>query len=183
MLLLASLAFVAAGVWMIGEGNAAGWFVAGFFGLCALPAVWSLWPNASYLLLTPEGFTVKTPFRSWSLRWDDVEEFGAESTGRTTIVTFDFAPGFDGHAVGRRLNNALGFRDAGLGDTYGLSAEELADLMNEWRSRYARRQSGEDVSATPATVSTEETVGAVFGRPPGRDRPRFPRFSIRGRAE
>ncbi len=41
--LLVSALFVAVGIWMIVDGDSTGWFVAGFFGLCLLVAVFEPW--------------------------------------------------------------------------------------------------------------------------------------------
>jgi hypothetical protein len=36
------------------------------------------------------------------------------------------------------LNRKLSGRNSGLADTYGLSAEDLAELLNAWRDRAMR---------------------------------------------
>jgi hypothetical protein len=39
----------------------------------------------------------------------------------------------------RAVNRALGFPEAALGDTFGVDADELAEVMNAWRARYGGR--------------------------------------------
>src|SRR3712207_1529875 len=95
LMLLLSLAFTAGGVWMISDGDGAGWVVAGFFGLCALAGAVMLLPNAAYLELTPEGFTTKALFRRKTYRWRDVAEFGTHVAGSVTQVGFNFAPDYE----------------------------------------------------------------------------------------
>jgi hypothetical protein len=64
LLLLGSLAFVVAGIWLISIGDANGLMCVGFFGLCLLVAIIQFHPKASYLHLSAEGFTVCSLFRS-----------------------------------------------------------------------------------------------------------------------
>ena len=76
-LLTISLAFTAIGVGMVSSGKGiTGWFVALFFGICSIAFVIHLWPGASYLHLSPDGFVVCSLFRRQPLlRWDNVSEF------------------------------------------------------------------------------------------------------------
>ena len=63
-LLTISLAFTAIGVGMVGSGKGiTGWFVALFFGICSTAFAIHLWPGASYLQLSPDGFVVCSLFR------------------------------------------------------------------------------------------------------------------------
>lgn len=72
-LLLGSLAFVAIGIWMGSEEGWIGHAIAAFFGLCAAVAAVQLLPGASSLRIDRDGFTCRSLFRSWSVRWDEVE--------------------------------------------------------------------------------------------------------------
>ena len=56
-----SLAFVAAGVWLIRRGEAGGWLALGFFGLCALLGLLVPLTTRNHLRLDPDRFTVTTP--------------------------------------------------------------------------------------------------------------------------
>jgi len=42
-MLIVSALFAVGGVWMIVDGDASGWYVEGFFGLCLLVAVFEPW--------------------------------------------------------------------------------------------------------------------------------------------
>jgi len=77
--LLGSAVFVAGGIWMIADGESAGWFVAGFFGLCLLVAIFEPWlpkPQMSFeyrLLITTDEIACEHPRRKReSIRWEDV---------------------------------------------------------------------------------------------------------------
>ena len=161
-MLAGSAAFTAGGVWMITDGNAGGWLVAGFFGLCALVGFVMLLPNAASLELTPQGFTQKTLFRRAAYRWSEVAEFGTHVAGNVTQVGFNFAPEYEQAEAMRALNRGLGFYEGALGDTFGLGADELAALMEEWRTRYGARPPREE-SAELEPRPVEE----VLAEPPG----------------
>ena len=53
------------------------------------------------------------------------------------MVLFDYRPDVKSFRRIRAVNQTLTGHDAGLADTYGLKAEKLAALMNQWRSRFA----------------------------------------------
>jgi hypothetical protein len=135
LLLLLSLGFTAGGIWMLTDGVSSGWLVAGFFGLCALISVGVLLRPVC-LVLSPDGFTVKGVGKARALRWADIEEFFPAAVGATTQVAWTFRASHADHAAIRRLNRMIGLPEAALGDTFGMTAEELADVMNAWRQRY-----------------------------------------------
>ena len=77
--LVVSALFTAGGVGMIVTGDSYGWFVAGFFGLCLLVAVFEPWfPRRRVaceyaLLITNDGVACEHPKRCReSIRWEEV---------------------------------------------------------------------------------------------------------------
>ena len=77
--LLVSAVFVAIGTTMIASGDAYGWHVTGFFGLCLLIAIFEPWfPNPHFscpyrLLITKDDIACEHPKRAReSIRWEDV---------------------------------------------------------------------------------------------------------------
>src|SRR6266850_2221057 len=79
-LLAICVGFTIVGVGAIGNGKGfVGWLVALFFGVCSTGFAIHLWPGASYLQLLPEGFVVRSLFRTLPLiRWESVSEFHVE---------------------------------------------------------------------------------------------------------
>jgi hypothetical protein len=139
VLLAGSLAFTAGGIWMITSGEAKGWFVAGFFGLCALVAVIGLRPNTSMLVLEDHGFTVRSLNRSTTYRWEDVERFYVW-TNPTSIfskfVAMDLAPHAEPTTTAGRFMLKVGRgvgAEAILPDSYGYKVANLVELMEAWR--------------------------------------------------
>ncbi len=139
LLLLVSLAFVVSMIVSHGiERGIAGSFVVLFFGLCAIVFIIQLIPGASHLKLSEDGFSVRALFRkSKSYSWSNVSDFRAvtASPGRK-IVVFD---SLGNSTTLRKMNRAVVGATDGLPDTYGMKAEELADLMNSCRSRALRQ--------------------------------------------
>lgn len=142
VLLLVSTLFLLAGVGMIRDGKPTGYFVAGVFALCWVAFALQLHPKASYLHLAPEGFTFCSLFRAHTVRWDDVREFGVVSISFNRMVTWNFTPEYRATKPGRALSKSLSGYEAALPDTYGLKAQELAELMEELRRRYSRQPVG-----------------------------------------
>ncbi len=98
--------------------------------------------DRAYLLLTPTGFTTRTLLASKSFRWAEVEQFGTLSVKGTTRVIFTLTA--EGRlryteSMLRKLNKAMSGGDEALADTYGRSAEALADLMTQWKNKVQQR--------------------------------------------
>lgn len=131
--LVASLAFVGAGFLMLADHPVSGYASIIFFGLCALVFCINLLPNSSYLRLTSEGFTVCSTFRSRSIEWRDVGPFGVTHIGTRKMVVWDSLRAVSKLGKANRL--VCGYASA-LPDTYGLKAEELAELLNRLRDEH-----------------------------------------------
>jgi hypothetical protein len=123
-------AFSAVAFLMVRAGKTAGWLPLALFGLGGFVFALQLLPGASYLKLDPEGLTVQSLFRSSSFAWAEIAGF---SPGLVRGVVFDLVPGSKRQSRLRRFNSAALGAECALPDTYGLSAERLADLLNEWK--------------------------------------------------
>ena len=113
-----------------------------FFSTGAVLSVVMLTTDRMYLSLTPSEFTVRNLFNQKTYRWGEVEEFSTFSfRGNNWVV---FALSREGklrftESGLRKFNKALGGGDDNLPDTYGMSAEALVNLMNQWRNRASGR--------------------------------------------
>ena len=129
-----------------------GWFALVFFALAVPIALFQLLTNKSYLLLKADGFQMHGIRKSRLIPWSEVGTFTAmtlpnpvlalipkwiRGPGAPKMVFFDYLPGVQSHQRLRSLNRTLTGHEAGLADTYGLKAEELAKLMNDWRSHFS----------------------------------------------
>ena len=133
-LLVIALVFVAIGVWLRSDSPTLAWIDIIFFGACAIVFLVSMLPNGSYLRLTEEGFTVGNAFRSRVYQWDQVKEFGVSQIGLRKMVGWN--PAEQPSKVAGTSGASTGYVFV-LPETYGHGAEELADLLNGVRDRYA----------------------------------------------
>jgi hypothetical protein len=132
---LLSAGFAAVGMLMLRDGNPTGWVEILFFGAGALVFCVLLLPGSAYLKLDPGGFTLCSLFRSHSMRWFEVESFAADWIGARKMVVFNYSKFHRGQDRLRKVASTIAGYEAALPDTYGLTAEDLAAVMNDWRRR------------------------------------------------
>jgi len=143
-LLALSLAFVTLGAWA-GAAKANTGAIVGivFFAACGLVFSIQLHPRASYLTLKHDGFVCCSLFRSFEVKWEEVQGFGTRSFNHNNMVVFDYSPEFSKHVTGRRLSKSLAGCEGALPDTYGFKAAELAGILNHLRDLHlANRTAG-----------------------------------------
>jgi hypothetical protein len=104
-----------------------------------LVAALALLPGAGGLLLDSDGFEITSLFRPYRCRWTEVSEFEVVRVPPSLqkMVAFDHARTEDRALA--RINRSLVGWAGGLPDNYGLSHEDLAAIMNEWRARATGR--------------------------------------------
>lgn len=138
-LLGGSLLFVLCGIWLREEGPVAAWLTIVLFGLAAVVFSVNLLPGSSYLKLTSEGFEQRVLFRTHEEAWKDIQHFEAyrNPTSSSRLVGYVYDPDCASTAGGaaRKISRSLVGLDGALPDTYGMSADELAALMNDWLER------------------------------------------------
>jgi hypothetical protein len=131
----------AVGIWMIYSGNWIGWYMTSIFGLVSLLASVQLIPGSTYVRIHAEGLEVCFFFRSRHILWKDVTRFGVARRNSSRMVVYDFVPDYSGQNRSRALCRLLFGWDAALPDSFGMSCEELADLMNRCRETFSPEES------------------------------------------
>jgi hypothetical protein len=129
------------GVWMASEEETIGWFLSCFFGFGMIVATIQLLPNASYLLLTAGGLEMRTMYRSSFVSWNEIAFFATASIrykGMVVrrMVVFNFSENYNKLQIGRRVAKVIAGHEGGLPDTYGMTADQLANLLSEWKNRF-----------------------------------------------
>jgi hypothetical protein len=117
------------------SGEVKAWVGVVLFGVGVVISVVMLLPGAGRLTLDQDGFQRVTLFLKFRTPWSSVDDF--------TVCEMTMRRGRRMRFVGYNdrglpTNNAsqqLSGRNAALPDSYGLSHEELANLMAEWRAR------------------------------------------------
>lgn len=108
------------------------WACVAALGLGALGSALVLGPGSSYLRLTMDGFEHKQLWRAEAIRWSDVEPFEVRrlkffGVQTQRLVVWDWVAGY-AHRSATRTGG-------GPPQLCGLSADAIADLLNEWRER------------------------------------------------
>ena len=136
MIFLISASFVAISVWLGDEMDAlTRWGSGGFFALCGLIAVPQMIGVGARLQLDREGFTCTTLFKSFRRTWVECSEFAPARVGPNLMVGFSTLTDETNHPRGAALARALTGVSGALPDTFGMAADELAELMNLFRQR------------------------------------------------
>ena len=134
-----SALFAIGGAWMIRSGEGTGWFVLIVFGLGALIAAAAMLPGAGALMLDRDGFEVTSLFRRHRCRWQDTDGFAAARIppARQSMVVYDDVNQRTKSIA--KINVSITGRNSAVPDTYGLSADDLAAVMAQWRERASGR--------------------------------------------
>lgn len=131
-----SILLVAAGVLCLKDDwVVVGWFNIVFFGVCILVFAVMMLPGAGYLRLERDGFEICSLFRTSYASWSCVQSFQVARIGVNQMVVFNLVEGIEGLEKTRAVNRAVSGWEGGLPDTYGMSAQALADLMNNYREK------------------------------------------------
>jgi len=134
LFLLGSALFTAGGVGMVVTKADWGWLVLIFFAVCTAVFGIGLLPGAGRLVLDHDGFQVTTLYRSFRRQWHDVKSFEPVAIP----PSMQRSVGYDDVNAGKTitvLNTAISGHNAALPDSYGLSVDDLAQLMLRWRER------------------------------------------------
>lgn len=133
--LAVSLLFVAGGFWLAPQQPLIGWANVVFFGLCAVVFLMQLHPRSGRLVLTPQGFTFSSLFRTHTVRWEEVDMFRVVHIGPNRLVGWTYTPAAAAEQPGRLadVNQALFCVHAALPDNFGCSPDELADVLDAYR--------------------------------------------------
>jgi hypothetical protein len=145
VIFLIAIGFVAIAVF-VGDDMPAWqrWASGAFFALCAAIAVPQMIGVGAKLSLDPEGFTCQTLGRSFRRRWVECSAFTPVRAGGRAMVGFSTAQDECARPKLAGVARAVTGQAGALPDTFGFSAEALADLMNGFRARALERINGPD---------------------------------------
>ncbi len=90
-----------------------------------------------WLLPRQPSIALASLFRKHFVAWSDVQLFVPVWIQFNSLVGWNYLPAFRRSQRLRGLNTAIAGVEAALPDTYGMSAEQLAKLMNQLRDTYA----------------------------------------------
>jgi hypothetical protein len=134
-LTLGSALFTAIGIAMILKAAPFGIFVTAAFGVGTMIGVTMLLPGSSSLRLDGDGFEItKLFFLRQRYSWLDVSDFVVWVMFRNRMVVFKAEKPRLGAYEKISAAMAGGGRNGYLPDTYGMAANDLAQLMTSWRN-------------------------------------------------
>lgn len=141
------LVFVVLGGVMISAGDdlLLAWACTVFFAVVAGTALYMLTTRSNYLKLSNTKFEQSLMGRRMMCRWDEVSNFGVWSVASNKMVAFNRFED-KGKAIAS-INQAISGGSASLGDTFGMKAKDLVQLMNAFRDRAlaAKGQHDDDI--------------------------------------
>ncbi|QDT09442.1 DUF2244 domain-containing protein [Planctomycetes bacterium K23_9] len=112
------------------------WLVLAFFGLVAAVGLAMILSRRAHLTLHADRFEQSVLGRRFRYQWNEVSEFFVWKHQYNSLVCFDVAK--DKSVLGR-MNRGLSGASGSLSDTFGIDAEDLAELMNRFRDRSLMR--------------------------------------------
>jgi hypothetical protein len=133
---LGCMTFVGLATLLIRKDHAEGWWLLSIFGASAIVFIIGMLAGENFLRLTSAGFEVRTMFRSHFYRWRDVMGFGVARLNLHKYVTIFMMPETFHQMRGREASATFSNASGMLPDTYGMQAEKLAELLEEWRIRH-----------------------------------------------
>ena len=157
------LAFVAGSILMIRKGERMGWLCAAFFGLGIPVFLLQLWPKSSFLTVTEEGMEFCSLFRRSKVRWGDISEFGVTTIRQhglpvNRMVAFNYSAEYNRAAKARSVAKVLSGFEGALPDTYGMDAEELAQVLTDFHREWSLKAVAEPRgAANPSQPVRPET--------------------------
>lgn len=126
-----ALAFTVVGIWLRSTLPILGNVTAGFFGLCMIVFGVQFLPGCAYLELTEDEFVVCNLFQKKSVNWSDVASFSVRKFPGNNLVVWNYSKAYGDAEAERKLSDKVTRTEASLPDTYGMTAEDLAELLNK----------------------------------------------------
>jgi|GEM_PF-1219602 len=116
-----------------------GYFSLAFWSILSTPPLVSLFPNASYLKLTPEGFEVCSTYRKRFTKWEHIKDLRVASVHHNNIVGYDYTkqhPEYKPSKMTRKMSKALAVPNRLIPNNLEKSVDEVLILMEDWKTKY-----------------------------------------------
>ncbi|MNU12124.1 hypothetical protein D3C71_01460 [compost metagenome] len=129
ILILISAALVVLGISLLEKNMMIAVLNIVFFGICLAVFIINLFPNASYLKIDERGIEMKNLFKTTFIHWQAVSGFKTKFIFVNKLVTF---------TIDEKLleSSKMKGKTGAFPDTYGMSAKNLANLLNEYKAKF-----------------------------------------------
>lgn len=131
ILILISIGFISLGISLLEKNMLIAVLNIVFFGICLIIFIINLLPNSSYLTIDEKGIEMKNLFRTTFIPWQAVSGFKTKFIFVNKLVTFTIDEKF-------LENSKMKGKTGAFPDTYGMSAKNLANLLNEYKAKFDR---------------------------------------------
>ena len=138
LILIASIAFVWLGLWLLPGAPVLGWVTVGFFSLGVPASLFSMLPSRTYLRLDEEGFEMGSFVMKQKYKWTDVAYFHLGSVSGARMIAIVFQPDYKPLRLVRRVVGTLSGVEAAIPNQYNASLEQVLEALIEWQSRFGR---------------------------------------------
>jgi hypothetical protein len=137
----------------IRDGEVIGWLGAAFFGFCMAAFILQLVPGCCHLRVSTDGLEIRRLWRSRNYRWAEISNFYVGSK----IVTVAFTTTYRSSNTDQILDDPTQGTESVLPETYGFTAEALAEQLICWKAAYtapreAMTGSGDSQQRAPQRV-------------------------------
>ena len=131
ILILISVGFISLGITLLEKNLLIAVLNIVFFGICLIIFIINLLPNSSYLTIDEKGIEMKNLFRTTFIPWQAVSGFKTKLISVNKLVTF---------TIDEKLleSSKMKGKTGAFPDTYGMSANNLANLLNEYKAQFDR---------------------------------------------
>ncbi|CAD7801972.1 hypothetical protein CHRY9390_00854 [Chryseobacterium aquaeductus] len=129
ILLLISIGFVSMGISLLEKNLWIAVLNIVFFGFCLVIFLINMIPGSAYLKIDERGIEMKNLFRITFIPWQAVSGFKTKSIFINKMVTF---------TIDKKLleNSKMKGKTGAFPDTYGMSAKNLANLLNYYKAKF-----------------------------------------------
>lgn len=129
ILILISIGFISLGISLLEKNMLIAVLNIFFFGICLIIFIINMIPNSSYLKIDEKGIEMKNLFRTTFIPWQAVSGFKTKFIFVNKLVTF---------TIDEKLleNSKMKGKTGAFPDTYGMSAQKLAALLNEYKLKF-----------------------------------------------
>lgn len=138
LLLLASVAMVWLGIWLLSEATVLGWVTVGFFSLGVPASLVMMLPNSTYLRLDEEGFEMGSFVTKQKYKWTDVAYFQLGSISGNRMIAIVFRPEYKPLRLVRRIVGTLSGMEAAIPNHYNAPLEQVLEALTTFKERFDR---------------------------------------------
>ncbi|MCD0453868.1 PH domain-containing protein [Chryseobacterium sp. LC2016-27] len=129
ILILISIGFISLGIKLLEKNMLIAVLNIFFFGICLIIFIINMIPNSPYLKIDEKGIEMKNLFRITFIPWQAVSGFKTKFIFVNKLVIFN---------IDEKLleNSKMKGKTGAFPDTYGMSAKDLANLLNEYKAKF-----------------------------------------------